>query len=91
MCDRIVMPDGKEIDILDDKCLCGRGQKTLLTHIIQDIPELQINQKLEITRDPFGYVVCIVPAENTIHNPVTGTDYVKSTKKGTKRQIKGMW
>ena len=59
MCDRIIMPDGKEIEsIIDDEaCLCGIAQKEILTWIVQHIRELRFDEGIEIKRDVFGYFV----------------------------------
>ena len=66
MCDRIIMPDGKEITSITedpDDCLCNQEQDGILFWIIQNLSKsttpLKINDVLRIERDPFGYLVTI--------------------------------
>lgn len=61
MCDRIIMPDGTEIESIkgEDECLCGNSQREILTWIVEHLPALEFDDVLKIGRDPFGYVVII--------------------------------
>lgn len=61
MCDRIIMPDGSEIETIDEDelCLCGNSQKEILTWIIDHIPDLSIGDELDIAHTPFGWEVSI--------------------------------
>lgn len=61
MCDRIIMPDGTEIERIkeDDICLCNSSQSEILSWIIQNVKEIYIDEKINIEHDPFGYVVTI--------------------------------
>ena len=61
MCDRIIMPDGTEIEsIVDgDACLCGSSHQEILTWIVQHIEEFGIDEWVEIAHTPFGYEVKI--------------------------------
>ena len=61
MCDRIIMHDGIEIGSIafDGSCLCGRTQKEILIWIILQLPDLQIDETVEIKRDSFGYFIKI--------------------------------
>ena len=70
MCDRIIMPNGKEITGIDDNpdiCLCHVLQDDILIWIIQNLSKsttpLKINDVLRIERDPFGYLVTIRKVE----------------------------
>lgn len=57
MCDTIIMPDGTEIESIEDdeSCLCNNAQAEILTWIVQHIPEIEICETLEIGRTPFGW------------------------------------
>lgn len=66
MCDEIVMPDGAVVETIppNDYCLCRRTQKSILIWIVSHIPDLEIDQTLEILHNPFGYVVHVKNKEN---------------------------
>ena len=61
MCDKIIMPDGTVIESIhesdNDVCLCNSSQHEILTWIIQKLPEISIDQKIEIIHSQFGYEV----------------------------------
>lgn len=61
MCDRIIMPDGTEIESIKgtNECLCGISQREILTWIVEHLPNLEFDQELIINRSPFGYEVSI--------------------------------
>jgi len=61
MCDRIIMPDGTEINSIRDEneCLCGNSQREIFVWIAEHLPVLEINDVVLISRDPFGFVVSI--------------------------------
>lgn len=61
MCDRIIMPDGKEIESIkgDGECLCGNSQREILTWIVEHLPVLEFDDVVSINHDPFGYYVSI--------------------------------
>ena len=61
MCDRIIMPDGTEIESIkgDDECLCGNSQREILIWIVEHLPMLEFNDVVSINRDLFGYYVSI--------------------------------
>lgn len=55
------MPDGSEIEsIVPDHCLCVSSQVEILSWIVQQIPEIMIDENIEIEHSPFGYNVRIV-------------------------------
>ena len=66
MCDKIIMHDGKIIDTIsaDGLCLCSNTQKEILTWIILHLPELQFDENVTITYNPFGYLVNISQSSN---------------------------
>lgn len=65
MCDRIIMPDGSEIESIkgEDVCLCGNSQREILTWIVEHLPALEFDETVNINRGPFGYIVTIKKEE----------------------------
>ncbi len=61
MCDRIIMPDGTEIESIkgDDECLCGNSQREILIWVVEHLPKLEFDDIVSINRGPFGYYVSI--------------------------------
>jgi hypothetical protein len=61
MCDRILIPDGTEIESIreDGACLCNSTDEAILRWIVEHAPELQIGTSLQIKRDPFGWIVAL--------------------------------
>ena len=61
MCDRIIMPDGSEVESIqgEDECLCGNTQRQILIWIVEHLPNLEFDETVSINRDPFGYFVTI--------------------------------
>lgn len=61
MCNRILMPDGTEIESIrsDGACLCNSTDDDIMQRIVEHAPELQIGTSLEIKRDPFGWIVAL--------------------------------
>ena len=61
MCDKIIMPDGKQIESIknDDVCLCDSSQSEILTWIVQHIKKISIDENINIEYSPVGYVVTI--------------------------------
>ena len=61
MCDRINMPDGTEIESInqDESCLCTNTQTAILTWIVGRTPLLEIGDRLVIEHDPFSWNVKI--------------------------------
>ena len=61
MCDKIIMPDGTEIESIkpDDVCLCDSSQSEILSWIVQHVKDIYIDENINIEHDPFGYVVTI--------------------------------
>ena len=60
MCDRIIMPDGTVIESINgDVCLCDSSQSEIILWILKQLPEIVIDEKIEIEHSPFGYEVNI--------------------------------
>jgi len=61
MCDRILMPDGTEIESIreDGACFCDSTDEEILRWIVEHAPELRIGTTLQIKRDPFGWIMAI--------------------------------
>lgn len=72
MCDRIIMPDGNEIESLteDNICFCGTSQKDILIWIVEHLPVLEFDDVVSIHRDVFGYFVSI---NNNNQKPLHGS------------------
>ena len=61
MCDRILMPDGTEIESVrpDGACLCNSTDDDIMRWIVEHVPEMRIGTTLQIKRDSFGWIVAI--------------------------------
>jgi len=61
MCNKILMPDGTEIESIrpDGACLCNSTDNEILRWIVKHILELRIGTTLQIKRDPFGWIAAI--------------------------------
>jgi len=59
MCETITMPDGKEIETINDdvSCLCTNTYQEILVWIVNHVPDIEIGKKLVIEHTPFGWVV----------------------------------
>lgn len=59
MCDRILMPNGTEIESVrpDGACLCNSTNNEIVRWIVEHAPELEIGTTVQIKRDPFGWIV----------------------------------
>ena len=61
MCDRIIMPDGTEIESInkDRGCLCNNTQTEILQWVVQRVPVVEMGTKLVIVHDVFGWIATI--------------------------------
>jgi len=61
MCDKIIMPDGTEIESIkpDDVCLCNSSQSEIFSWIVHHVKDIYINENINIEYSPVGYVVTI--------------------------------
>jgi hypothetical protein len=63
MCEFIQFPEGEEVySISNDEegelqCLCCNTPKEILQYIAEQLPEIQIDEKLIVTREPEGWYV----------------------------------
>jgi hypothetical protein len=63
MCDFVDMPDGTQIEEINDKCLCCYSQTEILTHVVSKLPEIKYDEQVIIERDCFGWYVRIEKME----------------------------